>query len=394
MVVRSFLTTTLIDKQSHMNTDKINILYIDDEPDNLTVFKFSFMQHYNVFVSELTTKAEEIISNYEIKVILVDYKMPEEDGIAFAMRIQEKYPYAIKILVTAFTESDVAIKAVNSQSFYGFVSKPWEYEQLRITIKNAIDKYDLEKQNRQLIENLKESLENEKRASKVKDIFLQNISHEIRTPLNGILGFSSLIMNNSQYPELQSKLDVIVQSGKRLLHTMQSIIESSIIVAGKLKYTGSEFLLKQVIKEAIDEFYMDELHSERTQIKCNNYPNTICENDFAKIKMILSKLLDNAYKYSPSPKQIEINIDEIVNDDCYLIKILNNGDKIPEESYNDIFDSFMNADNSLNRTHQGIGLGLYIAKSYSEYLGGKIWFEQFEGHNIFCLTIKKDNSNM
>lgn len=120
----------------------------------------------------------------------------------------------------------------------------------------------------------------------------------------------------------------------------------------------------------------------------------MCKNDLIKTKVILNKLIDNAYKFSPSPKQITIQVNEGENDDYYTISIANNGDKIPEESHQDIFESFMNADNSLSRTHQGIGLGLHIAKAYTEFLGGKIWLEEANGQNIFCFTLKKDNSDI
>ena len=375
-----------------MSSDKVNILYIDDEPGNLTGFKASFSQQYKVWVSVNTVEAEKHLENNEIKVILVDYKMPEEDGIKFAMRIQEKFPFAIKILVTAYAESEIAIKAVNSHSFYGFIPKPWDYEQLNITIKNAIDKYDLEKQNRELVENLKQSLENEKRANKVKDVFLKNISHEVRTPLNSILGFSELIMTDPGYPELQSTLDIIVQSGKRLMHTMDNIIDSSVVFANKLKYKGETFCIRQMLNDVVRELYLDAIYSEKAEIIFNCNPDIPCKNDLLKTNVILNKLIDNAYKFSDSPKKIEISISEIESNDSYLIKIANNGDKIPKEESDLIFESFMNADNSLNRTHQGIGLGLHIAKAYTEFLGGEIWLEESEEQNIFCFTIKKDNT--
>lgn len=243
--------------------DIANILYIDDEIGNLAGFKASFANQYNVHISESTFDAEELLQKHEIKVILIDYKMPEEDGITFARRIQKNYPFAIKILVTAYAESEIAIKAVNSNSFYAFIPKPWDYEQLNFTIKNAIDKYDLEKQNRELVENLKQSLQSEKRANKVKDVFLKNISHEVRTPLNGIMGFSDLIISGAQHPELQVKLNIIVQSSKRLLHTMQNIIDSSIIFASELKYNEIDFCVKKAISDIIHELYLDNNYTEK-----------------------------------------------------------------------------------------------------------------------------------
>ncbi len=369
--------------------EKDNILYVDDEIDNLNGFNASFSRKYNVYISENTVDAQKHLNSHEIKVILIDYKMPEEDGISFAIKMEKDYPYAIKILVTAYAETEVAINAVNSHSFYAFIPKPWNHLQLQLTIKNAIDKYNMAKQNRELLSSLQKSLDNEKRSNYVKDAFLKNISHEVRTPLSGIMGFSDLIMVKAKYPELQDKLDFIVQSSKRLLHTMQSIIESATIVAHDLKFNGKDFNLKSVIHEIINESN-DKYHSLGNYIAfTGTLDNLECLNDAIKVKVILERIIDNAFKYSIPTSPILINVDSSKENDLYTIKVKNKGNKIKKEDYDNIFESFMNIDNSLNRTHEGIGLGLYIAKSYAEFLGGKVWIEEADDSNVFCVTIKK-----
>lgn len=375
-----------------MEETKNNILYIDDEIGNLTGFKASFSQYYNIHVADNVYMAQKLLGNNEIKVILIDYKMSEEDGISFAQRIEEKYPYVIKILVTAYTETEIAIKTVNSHSFYAFVSKPWDYEQLKLTIQNAIEKYELEKKNRELLIGLQESLENEKRANYAKDVFLKNISHEIRTPLNGILGFSDLIRESADCPKINKKLDLITRSCKRLIHTVQSIMDSAMIVSEKLRYSEGKFDLEQLILNVIQELRESYQNNRNVKIIADNLNNFDCKNDLSKVKVIVERIIDNTFKYSTIEKEIEVSIDSSFSDEFYLIKVENTGNKIDKNDYHNVFESFMSVNNSLNKPYEGIGLGLYIAKSYAEFLGGKIWIEDSEDYNIFCVTIKKDNS--
>ncbi|MCW3807318.1 hybrid sensor histidine kinase/response regulator [Plebeiibacterium marinum] len=378
------------DNYNIMDELKSNILYVDDEIGNLVGFKTSFLQKYNVMTCENTIIAEKYLYNNEIEVLLIDYKMPIEDGISFAQRIECKFPNVIKILVTAHAESELAIKTINSHSFYAFVSKPWDYEQLKLIIQNAIDKYNLEKNNRELMISLQKALNNEKRANYVKDVFLRNISHEVRTPLNGIIGFSQLIIEEGNYPEINEKLDIILQSCNRLLYTMQSIIDSSIIIADQLEFSTSTFNLEHLLNAVIEEKSRMFNNTNRVEIQSDESNKLICTNDESKVKVIFEKLIDNAFKFSNTQRKIKIHINSLVNNNFFTIKITNNGAKIPKEDYDNIFESFLNGDNSLSRANEGIGLGLFIAKSYTEFLGGKIWIEESQDSSIFCVTLKKN----
>lgn len=134
---------------------KDSILYIDDEKENLESFKLSFWLNYNVLLASNTTEAENLIKENEIKVLITDHKMADETGIAFIDRIKPQYPDIIYIVLTAYAELETVLDAINTGVFR-FIQKPWDQKEMHQSIINAIDKYSIQKKNKELLAELKE----------------------------------------------------------------------------------------------------------------------------------------------------------------------------------------------------------------------------------------------
>jgi DNA-binding NtrC family response regulator len=120
------------------------VLYIDDESENLVGFEACFASDFSIATTDNIIDAFEILKNENIKVVLIDYKKPKEDGISFVLRIMEKYPNLVFILVTAYSDLNTATEIMKLNIFYELVLKPWNYDQLKFLIDTAIEKYNLE----------------------------------------------------------------------------------------------------------------------------------------------------------------------------------------------------------------------------------------------------------
>lgn len=132
----------------------INVLYIDDEPHNLTSFKASFRRIFNVYISEDTDEARRIMENKDIQVILSDQRMPKMTGIEFFESIIEFYPDPIRILVTGYTDINAVIDAINRGQVYKYLTKPWNEDDVRHAIENAHEVYRLRRENEELTNKL------------------------------------------------------------------------------------------------------------------------------------------------------------------------------------------------------------------------------------------------
>ena len=154
------------------NYKKEPILYVDDEIENLDGFKFAFMMDYDISVAQNAKDGLGILKEKNIKVVISDQKMPEVSGIEFLKIAKEKFPETIRIVLTAYADATNAIEAINKGEIYRYLSKPWDKTDLKSTIDNAIESFNLKQENRSLIKNLKST---NKELSKENNTLNENI---------------------------------------------------------------------------------------------------------------------------------------------------------------------------------------------------------------------------
>ena len=208
--------------------------------------------------------------------------------------------------------------------------------------------------------------------NQLKSRFLANMSHELRTPLVGILGYSEILSEEIKEHEQLRMVKDITNSGKRLLETLNSILDLSRIEANKFEIKPTSFNLVDLVREEI------ELYKGIAQVK-NIYLNIrmshhelIVNSDRKIIQNTISHLIDNAVKFTTKGGVI-ITLTIEKNGTSYaVIKVTDTGIGIPEESQNLIFEEFRQASEGLSRKFEGSGLGLTITKKYITLLNGTI----------------------
>ena len=130
--------------------EKIKILYVDDEENNLQAFKATFRRDYKIFLAISAKEGEEILAKEEIDLIITDQRMPEKTGVEFLESIIPIHPKPIRLLLTGYTDIQAVIDAINKGQVYHYLTKPWEEDYLRTVIKNAFEVYALRRENERL----------------------------------------------------------------------------------------------------------------------------------------------------------------------------------------------------------------------------------------------------
>ncbi|NLP58019.1 LytS/YhcK type 5TM receptor domain-containing protein [Lutibacter sp. B1] len=228
--------------------------------------------------------------------------------------------------------------------------------------------------------------------NRLKSAFLANISHEIRTPMNAILGFSDLLKTPDLTEDKRLKfINVIENSGKRMLNTINDVIIISKIESGTIEINTTEKNLNEQI-ENIYILFKPEIEEKGIIF---NFKNSLPSNqaifltDYAKIKIVLTKLLENAIKFT-NKGSIEFGYQKEGQFLKFYVK--DTGAGIPQEQKDVIFERFRQGSESLTRNYEGTGLGLSISKEFVEILGGKIWFEsEYNEGSIFYFTVNLKN---
>jgi DNA-binding NtrC family response regulator len=122
------------------------VLLVDDEEMVLNSIKsfFAIEADYNLLTYTSPEKAlEDLDAHHQIDLVISDYLMPEMDGISFLAKVKEKVPLAPRILLTGYADKENAIKAINEIGLYQYVEKPWDNEELKLIVRNGLEKVTL-----------------------------------------------------------------------------------------------------------------------------------------------------------------------------------------------------------------------------------------------------------
>ncbi|HXD94772.1 MAG TPA: response regulator [Bacteroidia bacterium] len=133
---------------------KINVLYVDDEENNLNAFKASFRRYFNIYTAVSATEATVILNANQIHVLITDQRMPGTLGTELLAQVVKEYPNQIRILLTGFSDIDAIKDAINRGQIYHYLQKPWNDIELKETIESAFKVYDLKQKQQKLNEQL------------------------------------------------------------------------------------------------------------------------------------------------------------------------------------------------------------------------------------------------
>jgi PAS domain S-box-containing protein len=212
-------------------------------------------------------------------------------------------------------------------------------------------------------------------SSRLKSTLLDNMSHELRTPLNGILGFSEILTNELKEPDQSEMAGHIHHSGKRLMKTLESIMQLSQLESGIKAISATKIDLKDQI-ESLTERFRPAATAKGLFFKVNHdIPATGCIDAFFFTQAI-ANILENAIKFTREGGVSFDVVEVFLQDQRHLsIDIEDTGIGIAKEHIKVIFDEFRQVSEGQNRSFEGTGLGLTISKKMIDLLGGKITLE-------------------
>ncbi len=276
-----------------MYSEKSTVLYIDDDQLNLEIFREFFDNTYHVITLNSTKDAIDILKTHKVKVLISDQCMPNETGIEFVQRINEEFPNIFKIIFTAFSSQDLALKAINEAGVFKFILKPWKSEEVKNSIDNAILQYnliqeknelllELQKKNEAISEAYKNLADSERKFrsifAKSNDcIYIQNQQREIIEANKSFLNLIGYTENSNNLEKLNAyinlKFPVLFEKPFECLHD-----------------SGSAFMEFEIITDKEDTKTI-ELKSNEISYNNNTYILSILR-DTSERKMFERKIVE------------------------------------------------------------------------------------------------------
>lgn len=137
---------------------KAKILCVDDEPNVLRALRRLFMDdQYEILIAESGSAGLELLAQEpDVAVVMSDYRMPEMDGVEFLSQVHDRWPTTMRIVLSGYADTASVVEAINVGYIYKFIPKPWNDDELRITVARAVETYFLNQENARLSTELSE----------------------------------------------------------------------------------------------------------------------------------------------------------------------------------------------------------------------------------------------
>lgn len=346
--------------------------------DELEKFK-RFAEYASEGFSIMTLKAETLYMNRSLqKMLLSDQSLEHKDFLSYFpddLHAQWHEQILPSLLLKGYWQGELASLRTDGSRFPTketfFIIRDDKGQP--IYIGEVMSDISEQKHVEATLQLAKEAAED---ATRAKSRFLANMSHEIRTPLNAVLGYSQLLMTDTQLSTQQhERMSAILNAGQRLLHLINDILDLSKIEAGALHFRQDYFDLRQELNDILALMRSKAIAKGLALNYDIQLPNpAIIKSDRQKIGQIILNLLGNAIKFTHSG---EINLNVQLDNQGILFNILDTGPGIAEQELKQLFAAFKQGKSG--EESGGTGLGLVISKHIADSLGGELTLDSLIG---------------
>ncbi|HID63053.1 MAG TPA: hybrid sensor histidine kinase/response regulator, partial [Anaerolineae bacterium] len=363
------------------------ILYVEDSPDARRLVRRLLSDRYLVLEAEDGLTGIEVTWAEEPTLILIDINIPYLDGYEVATKLKSLRPEVPIVALTADI-SDGARQRALAAGCDGYIPKPIDPDQFpaqveaflkgrREVLEQGERRAYTQAYQQKLVDRLEEKVreltkanEGLKELDRMKDEFISIAAHELYTPLSILLGYAVMAKEEAT-GEIQRYLEIIVDKSLQLQEVIGCMLDLKYLQTGGSLLKLEKVSLKKLIEAVVDELNL--LTETKRQVIELDLPEDLpeIETDRRRFNLILSNLLSNASKFTPEGGKIRI--EGRVGEGEVAVSVRDTGIGIPVGEREKIFAPFYQVEDSLTRTHGGLGLGLAIVQSAVATCGGRIW---------------------
>lgn len=347
------------------------ILVIDDEESiRSTLEEFLAMNGYRVETAATGKEGLDRLGRDTFDLVLSDLRLPDMDGLAVIEWLRETQPALPVLVMTGHATVETTIRALRLGA-YDFLQKPFRLDEIERTIENCLERQRLQRRNSELTERNARLSEIER----IKDDLLATVSHEFRTPLTGLRGFLGILRaqdTGNLRPDQLHALEAIAENVRRLdemIANLLALVESQDAAAQPIREPARLAALVEEVLAAADPVR----GRGRLDVRIDDAVRTTeVLVDRRRFPLVLSNLLDNAFKFARVPGDAEVRLAVRRDGPSALIEVHDAGIGIPRARGDVLFDRFTQADMSSTREYQGAGLGLAVVREIVRAHGGRV----------------------
>lgn len=391
---------------------QVPILVVDDSPTICKAIAETLVSHgFDVTTVNGGLDAIAAIKKRKFHLVTLDVEMPGMAGIDVLRIIKVYDPDLFVIMVSGLSALQTALAAIR-QGAYDYINKPFDPDDMVLSVNRALRQRSLVLENRKLIDDLRMLNENlealvvqrtkelerahqelllnheelEKTYTRLKELdelktkFIAIASHELRTPLTAIGGFAGLLTSGRISPDKQQRaMESLEKNVGRLIAIVSEITDIARLRDKKLCFSKEPTDVSKLVRSVAQEM-QPFVESRRQALQLNTSEGLQVEADPSRIRQVIMHLLLNAIRFTPDEGTIEIS--SLRENGSLRVSIHDTGIGIEESEMAKIFDEFYESapyqhhhSGTIQFQSGGIGLGLAVVKGIIEEHGGKIWVE-------------------
>jgi two-component system NtrC family sensor kinase len=357
----------------------VKVLFVDDDEGNLLVSEAVCGDDFEILTARTGAVALELMRSNEVGVIVCDQRMPEMSGVDLLEKVQAEFPDSVRLLVTAYADIGAAIDAINRGRVRRYLKKPWEPEELKAEVADALERY----QTRRRLRELERRLIQTERVYAL-GIVAAGIGHELRNPISWIttnlqhslaelgelgeaLKANDALRASGRVDEIRAALSDASMGAERVAEIVSAIQLSMVRPAGESEIVDLEDVVHLALRLVEGELR----RAGKLDLQVSGSPRV--RGSRTQLSQIIVNLLINAIHAVSTLPPADAVIAVRIGTDGKLasLEVADCGTGVPEQDRERIFDPFFTTN-----TGVGTGLGLAISRRIAAELGGALEVER------------------
>lgn len=380
------------------------ILVVDDESHHLDSLYRTFRRDYQILRANGGGEALDLIRHLPVDLIITDQRMPDMSGLDLLERSLEYCPEAIRFILTAYTDIQDLLQAINSGIVYRYITKPWDPEELKIAVTRALQAHDLRRENQRLLSDLtakNQSLEEtlrklqEAQSELVRTERLATVGrmaasiiHDLKGPLACVTGYTHLLQREGLTPVQRQEMgDGILKEVQRFADMTQEVLEYS---RGNARLSRQPVLVSDLLAD-LQHVLQQRFSTSDTELEFNcalRGPITVDPGKWGRVLLNLCINGIEALDALPEDRPKRLTVEAKESGGFAVFLVADNANGIPGAISNTLFEPFVTFGKGY-----GTGLGLAIAKKGVEDHGGEITVESIAGEGTkFIVSLPLERS--
>ncbi|MFH1980938.1 MAG: hybrid sensor histidine kinase/response regulator [Pseudomonadota bacterium] len=361
------------------------VLFVDDERITLSALQRLFRaEPYRALFAASGSQALEVLESEPVDVVVTDMMMPEMDGLTLLDWVQAEYPDSIRVIMSAVNDTDSLLEAINRGSVYRYIVKPWNAEDFKITVRQAVEFFEIQSERNRLLADLESAnhllrARIQQRTDQLMDLYNQaeigkyasHIVHNLNSPLQAIFGALELcrMAVNREPPDKRDVLALLDRIDQRADHLAQIVRTILLHARDDALHHHDRLDLNAILEDEVAFFELDANFKKGIQRRLNlDTALPPIMGNAAQIKQIIHNLVSNAVDAMDASKEKVLTVATATEADWAEIIIGDTGEGIAPEHLQKIFSPNF----TTKPPGKGTGLGLASVRTMANAYGGEV----------------------